>query len=123
MKQDHVYHPHRHRPDSHRAWESDPVHFEGEGIVRIRDRTVPVHADLVGGRDRHSVGGQIAEGPRWWRGRIDWSVDEVPPLDGGRLLVELDDGRCAPAIIAADPAVPEHSISIQGIGPPPFDVP
>lgn len=99
------------------------VHFEGDCVVRVGERTIRAHADLIGGRDRHSVGGEIWEGPRWWRGRIDWPREDAEPLDRGRIHVEIEEARSAPALIEPGASVPEHSSAILGIGPPPFDVP
>jgi hypothetical protein len=103
---------------------SDVVQVETQSVVRIHDRTVlPVLADLVGGRHHYSVGGAIREGPRWWRGRLRWPEGATRPRPGTEIVIELDEGRSAAAVIEPDPAGPEHSIAVHGTGPPPFDVP
>lgn len=100
------------------------VHFDGEGVLRLPGRVIGgVHADLVGGRNRYSVGGQVAEGPRWWRGRIDWPGDEVEPSGGIEITIELDNGRSAVAVVEPAPDESAHAAIVHGIGPPPFDVP
>lgn len=112
----------RHDHDTkHRT--SPLAHYDGDGILRLPDRVIEhVHADLVGGRNRYSIGGEVAEGPRWWRGRLDWPGDEDRPIGGIEITIELDNGRSAIAVIEPDPTAPEHSTVIHGVGPPPFDV-
>jgi hypothetical protein len=81
------------------------VEYQGFALVDLPPGgRARVDVELVGGRDRWSVGGQIAEGPRWWRGR----------LAGG------DNGRTAPAVVER---TAEPGILIRGLGPPPFEVP
>jgi len=110
----------RHEPGHHR---DGVVHFDGDGTVRLRERAVDgVVVHLVGGRDRYSVGGSIKEGPRWWRGRLDWPDGEEPPI-GTEVVIELRDGRAAPAVIELDPSAPARTAAVHGVGPPPFDVP
>jgi hypothetical protein len=100
------------------------IHVERVGVARIDDRSsVPVRADLVGGRSHYSVGGEIREGPRWWRGHLRWPEGETPPRAGIEIVIELEGGRSAPAVIEPDPAEPEHTVLVHGTGPPPFDVP
>lgn len=53
-------------------------------------QTLRARAELVGGRQRWSVGGVWAEGPRWWR---------------GDLVCEDDPAAIVPAGAAASPDV------------------
>jgi hypothetical protein len=97
------------------------VEYHGFAMVELppggRER---VDVELIGGRDRWSVGGQIAEGPRWWRGRLAGG-DEVVDLDAGaHISLALDNGRTAPAIVEQ---MAGAEILIRGFGPPPFEVP
>lgn len=114
-------------PDHHQSnfpIRHDVVHIETVVAVRIHERVIqPIRADLTGGRNRYSVGGEIREGLRWWRGHINWPQQEIEPRGGIEIIIELDNGRSAPAVIEPDPAGPEHTRAIHGIGPPPFDVP
>jgi len=102
----------------------DPVSFRGGVCVRLPDRVIAhVRAELVGGRNRYSVGGQIAEGPRWWRGRLEWTGDEAEPMDSTAVIIDLTNGRSGTAVIEPDPAAPAHTAVVRGVGPPPFDIP
>lgn len=112
--------------DDHTATQSsrDEVHVKAFATVRIHDRAIHrVRAELFGGRDRYSVGGEIKEGLRWWHGHLHWPDEQTPPRAGTEVLLELDHGRSAPAVTEPAPAEPEGTTSIHGIGPPPFDVP
>ncbi len=114
-----IHDHHATTPNSH-----DEIHVNTFAIVRIRSRVIhSVRADLFGGRNQCSVGGEIKEGPRWWRGHLHWPDGQTPPRAGTEILLELDDGRSAPAVTEPTPAGPERTTSIHGIGPPPFDVP
>ena len=101
-----------------------------EGAVRRRcvadvvlpdQQREPARLELVGGRPRYSVGGEIHEGLRWWRGWVDWLEGEVDVRRGTEICIEMDDGRSAVAVIVD--ADDDHRHSVRGIGPPPFDVP
>ena len=92
-------------------------------MVRVgEDVAAPAVVDLVGGRRRHSVGGQVAEGSRWWTGRIEWLHDPVVVRAGTVLDLELEDGRRAEAIVEPVKRVRTSELAIVGLGPPPFDV-
>jgi hypothetical protein len=100
------------------------VHFDGDGVVHVRGRDIRgVHAQLVGGRTRYSVGGAVKEGPRWWRGLLEWPGDDAEPLIGTEVIIELDNGRRAAAVVEPDPTAPAHTAVVHGVDPPPFDVP
>jgi hypothetical protein len=102
------------------------VHFEGEAVIHLPDADgAPARIELVAGRDRHSVGGAIAEGPRWWRGRIAWKhrAHSEHARKGCTVRVELSNGRAAGAVV--EHTSPDHnpSATIRGLGAPPFEVP
>jgi hypothetical protein len=98
------------------------VGYQGFALVELPPgRSERVDVELVGGRDRWSVGGQIAEGPRWWRGRLAGGQEVIELHAGAHISLALDNGRTAPAII--ERATSEPGIFIQGLGPPPFEVP
>ncbi len=106
--------------------EPSVVHFEGEAVIHLPwagDATVRI--ELVGGRDRHSVGGQIAEGPRWWHGSVEWKGQRrAPKVDAGsEVQVQLPNGRVAVAVIERVTPDPAPAAEIRGLGAPPFDVP
>lgn len=84
-------------------------------------RPQPVAVELEGGRRRWSVGGRMAEGPRWWRGEVTWeSADEV--LDVGTLVrLTLADGRTGDAVVEGRAG--QLGAVLRGISPPPFAVP
>ena len=101
------------------------VHFEGEAVIHLLDDVARVTVELKAGRDRHSVGGQIAEGPRWWVGRVAW---ETRPLSrdiepGSVICIELSNGRVADAVVEDTSPDPVPDAAIRGLGPPPFEVP
>jgi hypothetical protein len=101
------------------------VRFEGEAVIHLphaSDATVRI--ELIGGRDRHSVGGQIAEGPRWWRGRVVLEDRaRVPRVDAGNeIRVQLVNGRTATAVVEYTTVDPVPEATIRGLGPPPFEV-
>lgn len=103
---------------------SPVVHFDGEVRVRLPDRTIGhAHAELIGGRNRYSVGGETAEGPRWWRGTITWDSEVPKPAGGIEISVEVDNGRAGVAVIELDPTSPAHTARLHGVSTPPFDVP
>ena len=104
------------------------VHFEGEAVIHLPDDgDAEVTIELVGGRDRHSVGGQIAGGPRWWGGRVVWARRSPTKrvAMGSEIHLELADGRTAAAGVEAGdvPSDGEDGAAIRGLGPPPFTVP
>ncbi len=100
------------------------VHFDGEVTVILPDRVIEhAHAELVGGRNRYSVGGETTEGPRWWRGTISWDSEVAKPAGGIEVSIEVDDGRAGVAVIELDSASPAHTAALHGVSTPPFDVP
>lgn len=114
-----------HDPEKGADVEPRVVRFEGDAIIHLphtSDATVRI--ELIGGRHRHSVGGQIAEGQRWWHGRIIWkNRARTPHLDAGNeVRVELPNGRTATAIVENTTADPLPEVTITGFGPPPFEV-
>ena len=97
------------------------VEYQGVALVDLPPGVrARVDVELVGGRDRWSVGGQIAEGPRWWRGRLAGGTDVVELTAGAHISLALDNGRTAPAVVER---TAEPGILIRGLGPPPFEVP
>ncbi len=99
------------------------VRCRSVALVRVdEDRVAPAVVDLVGGRHRHSVGGQIAEGSRWWTGRLEWLRDPVVVRPGTVLDLELEDGRRGEAIVEPVKRARTSEVTIVGLGPPPFDV-
>lgn len=100
------------------------VSFHGDGALRLPERVIEhVHADLVGGRSRYSVGGRVAEGPRWWWGRLEYDGEDELPQPSSEVVIDLGNGRSGVAVIEPDPTAPPGTVVIHGIGPPPFDVP
>lgn len=99
-----------------------PVRHRSTVLVRLEGgQTFRANADLVGGRERWSVGGVWAEGPRWWRGELACEADPPATLDAGTAVrLELSDGRAA---IATVDAAADAIVHIAGLGAPPFDVP
>lgn len=83
----------------------------------------PVHVELIAGRCSYSVGGRIAEGPRWWRGKVQWDEDAPVVPDGVEIWLHLEDGACGVAVIEPAPASPAGVKVIRGVGAPPFEVP
>lgn len=101
----------------------DVVHYGCIAVVRLADDVVAeAVVELLGGRDRHSVGGQIAEGPRWWRGRVTWQDGPVAVQPGVEVRLELDNGRSAVAVVEPRPEATSGEAVIRGLGPPPFEV-
>ncbi len=101
------------------------VCFEGEAVIHLPPAdNVTVRVELIGGRDRHSVAGQIAEGPRWWRGRVVWEDQAgVLHLDtGNEVRMQLTNGRPAFAVVEHTSADPAAGTAIRGLGTPPFEV-
>ena len=101
------------------------VRFESGGIVRhSRLGECSAYLELIGGRDRHSVGGQIAEGPRWWRGRIVFPQRvRLGFIEAHQHLeVELPNGRAAIGVVRDDPSTSAVFVNVEGRGPPPFEV-
>ena len=101
---------------------ASPVSHQDRAVVRLDDgQTFSADAALVGGRRRWSVGGEYAEGPRWWRGEL--SVEGAPALPhaGAAIEVQLSNGRTAAAIVERSST--EHFLRITGVGAPPFEVP
>jgi hypothetical protein len=106
--------------------EPNLVHFEGEAVIHLPDADdAPARIELVAGRDRHSVGGTIAEGPRWWRGRIAWKHSAHPEKvrKGCKVSIELSNGREAGAVVEHTSPDPNPMATIRGLGAPPFEVP
>lgn len=102
--------------------EHPQVTYTGSAVVEVPDcQPRRVAAELLGGRNRWSVGGQIAEGPRWWRGELSWDGEPIELGPGTQITVELDGGRAALAVVEAAPAA--RTVAVRGIEPPPFDVP
>ncbi|MCO8128504.1 hypothetical protein NHL50_14930 [Acidimicrobiia bacterium EGI L10123] len=100
------------------------MRYHGDGVLRLGDRVIEhVHADLIGGRSHYSVGGRVAEGPRWWRGRVEWDGDDDQPVTCSEVIIEVDNGRSGVAVIEPAPNAPAHSAVLHGVGPPPFEVP
>lgn len=102
------------------------VHFEGEAVIhppQAGDATVRI--EVIGDRDRHSVGGQIAERRRWWHGSVEWKDQpRAPRVDAGsEVQVQLPNGRTAVVVIEHVSSDPAPAADIRGLGPPPFDVP
>ncbi len=81
-----------------------------------------IEIDLVGGREHHSVGGEIAEGFRWWAGRLRPGDVVVDLTDGTEVVLELDDRGQHRAVIETDDDTAQEEIHIRGLGPPPFEV-
>lgn len=79
--------------------------------------------ELVGGRNRYTVGGEVAEGPRWWRGWLEWPGGDDQRMPCGEVTLEFDNGRTGVAMVESYSTGPEHSALVVGLGPPPFDVP
>lgn len=102
---------------------SQEVVHRSVGTVRLP--AGPCHdvpLTLVGGRHRYSVGGEIAEGFRWWRGRVEpgGSLPRVEP--GTEIVIDLADGPTATAVVdETDPSAGEV-VLFHGVGPPPFGV-
>lgn len=80
----------------------------------------PVRAELEAGRRRWSVGGCMAEGPRWWRGELAWD-DPSEALPVGTRIELVLDGRAGQAVVEA--RIAPGRAAVRGISPPPFDVP
>jgi hypothetical protein len=102
------------------------VRFEGEAVIHLSHTSdATVRIELTGGRDHHSVGGQIAEGMRWWHGRVIWDDRaRAPRLDAGEeVRVQLPSGRTATAIVEYTTGDTDVQVEITGLGPPPFTVP
>jgi hypothetical protein len=101
------------------------VRFEGEAVIHLPHASdAAVRIELIGGRNRHSVGGQIAEGPRWWHGRVIWKDRaRAPQLDAGKeVRVRLMNGRTATAVVECTTVDTVPEVAITGLGPPPFEV-
>lgn len=98
------------------------VDYRGAALVEVPDREPErIDVDLVGGRERWSVGGQIAEGVRWWRGELAPVSADLSLCEGTLIELVLDNGRTAPAVVEA--SGPGPAVAIRGLGPPPFEVP
>lgn len=99
-----------------------PICHRSTVLVRLEGgQTLRAHAELVGGRQRWSVGGVWAEGPRWWRGELACEGSAPVILDcGAAVRLELSDGRAA---IATIEAAIDEVVHVTGLGAPPFDVP
>lgn len=80
-----------------------------------------VEVELIGGRERHSVGGEIAEGFRWWAGRVRPGDVVIDLADGTEIVLELDDGEERRAVVELAEADPGQ-LPIRGLGPPPVAV-
>lgn len=109
------------RPEQSSATDGASATYRGTATVEVPQLGCSrVDVELLGGRRRWSVGGRIAERPRWWRGEITWDGDGVLVEAGTRITVALDDGRAAKAVVehAAAPR-----LQVRGIEPPPFAVP
>lgn len=101
----------------------DQIGFESDAVVECPDGVAPARVELIGGRDRYSVGGRIAEGPRWWLGEVELLHDYIDLRIGSSIVIELSNGRSAPAVVEELAAPTSRRASIRGLGPPPFDVP
>jgi hypothetical protein len=100
------------------------VRYESDAVVVLPELgSVEVRIELVGGRDLHSVGGRIAESPRWWHGRLHWQAGPAELGLGLQVRVQLDNGRTGVARIEAVEPECEGVVRIRGVGPPPFGVP
>ena len=101
---------------------ASPVCHRSTVVVRLEGgQTLRARAELVGGRQRWSVGGVWAEGPRWWRGELACDGDLPTTVDAGAAVrLELSDGRAA---IATIEAAADDVVQVAGLGAPPFDVP
>jgi hypothetical protein len=110
------------RGSSGRNAEGLQVTYTGPAVVEVPDAE-PRHVDveLLAGRNRWSVGGRIAEGPRWWRGELSWDGEPIDLRAGTQITLELENGRSAMAIVEATPAT--DAVAVRGIEPPPFAVP
>lgn len=98
------------------------VTYTGAAVVEAPDcEPRQVEVELLGGRNRWSVGGRIAEGPRWWRGELSWDGEPAELCAGTRITLELENGRTAMAVVEAAPAT--DAVAVRGIEPPPFSVP
>lgn len=98
------------------------VTYTGPAVIEVPDgEPRQVDAELLGGRNRWSVGGRIAEGPRWWRGELSWDGEPIDLRAGTQVVIELDDGRSAMAVVESAPAT--DAVAVRGIEPPPFTVP
>lgn len=92
--------------------------------VELPDRhRDPVHVELIAGRSSYSVGGRVAEGPRWWRGKVHWDEDVPAVPDGVEIWLHLEDGGHGIAVIEPAPTSPAGVKVIRGVGAPPFEVP
>lgn len=101
-----------------------PVGLRGVAVVHLPDGGAEeAEIDLLAGRDRYSVGGQIAEGPRWWRGRLQCTNRDVQLSPGAELQIELGDGRSGAVVVEETLAAGAHVAAVTGVGPPPFRVP
>jgi hypothetical protein len=100
----------------------EPICHRSAVVVRLEGgQTLRAHAELVGGRQRWSVGGMWAEGPRWWHGELACEGDPPARLDAGAAIrLELSDGRAAIATIEESAG---DLVRVAGCGAPPFDVP
>ena len=99
-----------------------PIEYECTASVELPDCAAEeAHITLLAGRHRHSVGGQIAEGLRWWHGQMELPRDDLEITAGTRIWMELDNGRTAVAV--AEPAPDPGVTVLRGVGPPPFEVP
>ncbi len=99
------------------------VRCDSIALVTVGDaEPTAARVELEGGRHRHSVGGQMAEGLRWWTGRIEWLRNPVEVRSGADIVIELRNGHRARAIVERGSRGPTDEIGIVGVGPPPFDV-
>ncbi len=101
--------------------DSETVTYTGEAVVEAAGRQCHVEVELEAGRRRWSVGGRMAEGPRWWRGEIAWPDQDQELRAGTRIAVTLVDGRSAPAVVES--LIAPDRVAVRGIAPPPFPVP
>ena len=102
--------------------EAAQVTYRGPAVVEVPEgEPRQVDAELLGGRNRWSVGGRIAEGPRWWRGELSCDGEPIDLRAGTQVIIELDDGRSAMAVVESAPA--PDAVAVRGIEPPPFSVP
>lgn len=101
-----------------------PVGLRCAAVVHLPDgASVEAEVDLLAGRDRYSVGGQIAEGPRWWHGRLRCTNQQAHLDPGSQVRIELEDGRTGLAVVEAPSPDGANAAAVKGLGPPPFPVP
>lgn len=101
-----------------------PARYIGHARIRWADGLVDdVVVELVGGRSRHSVGGEIAEGFRWWHGQLGPVGVVIDLTAGTEVVLELEDGHEARAVVEPGAEMDATAtIVVRGVGAPPFDV-